>query len=117
MEKLINKFLDYCFKHLDKIKECRENSIYFNTDNFIVYLAVTDDNKVYLSFNKYISTQEEMVNLSSNAEVNLIKYKLEKLFSEKRESQIKELESILEDIRPIQMVTNIEDFSYDEDRC
>ena len=117
--KLINKFLDYCFKNikdiywadeyniaitiLDKKYSLIVGSLFSDNDNAISLLV---ENIEILAL-KYIPISE----------MNLIKYKVSRLVEEYKTHELSLLENFLDNPDEIHKVTNINDFNYDEDRC
>jgi len=110
--KFINKFLDYCFKNLDKVYASNDECIRIKLDKD--YSLFVSDNSATLYIDGY-----ELLYLEGipQSEYNLIKYKISKLNEEHKQNKLTNLENIIDNIDNTIHVTNIEDFSYDEDRC
>ena len=118
--KLINKFLDYCFKNTKDIYWADERNISINILDKKYSLIIgalyypTDINVVELTVGNIEVLVLKDVPVS---ELNLIKYKVSKLVEEYKTSELSLLENFLDNPDDIHKVTNINDFNYDEDRC
>ena len=113
--KVINKFIDYCFKHISDIKFTDGNNLCIDIDgkHYCLSESPFNNNELELSVeaNRIIHIKDV------GPEINLIKYKLSKVNEEYKTHELSLLENFLDGLDEIHKVTNINDFNYDEDRC
>lgn len=117
--KLINKFLDYCFKNIKDIYWVDECNVSINILDKKYSLII---GSLFMDNNTAISLLVENIEILAlkdvpNSEMNLIKYKVSKLVEEYKTHELSLLENFLDNPDDIRKVTNINDFNYDEDRC
>ena len=119
--KLITKILDYCFKNLDDIVCCGENFVQVNildkeycVSRFFDYLE-SGEIEVVGIYNKSANILR-LENIPSS-EINLIRYKLSKLFEEFKLHEVSMLENFLDNPSDFHKITSINEFNYDEDKC
>ena len=117
--KLITKILDYCFKNLDNIVCCGENFVQVNIldkeYSISRFYSESEENEVVGIYNKSANILT-LKNIPS-PEMNLIRYKLSKLFEEFKLHEVSMLENFLDNPSDFHKITSINEFNYDEDKC